>query len=163
MTKQKILLVEDSPEDADLVCRTIDNQLPCQFDVTHKKTIAEAEAHIKAHKDDVNIILLDLGLPDTKNGRDTFAHMKEYAPKIPIVVLTGMEDHELAVSLVRAGAEDFINKGLIHKNPELLRNVLEFASCRHELMGDVHKKHQEAINEKDEVIAWMNGGYSIKR
>lgn len=162
MTKHEILLVEDSPEDADLVRRAVDKHLPGQFSITHKKNIKDAEAHIKSHKDDVSVILLDLGLPDTKSGRDTFEHMKEYAPKIPIVVLTGMEDHELALALVREGAEDFVNKGLIHEKPELLRNALEFASCRHELIGDVHKKHQDAVNEKEELIAWMHGGYSVK-
>ncbi|MBU6474380.1 MAG: response regulator [Alphaproteobacteria bacterium] len=162
MTKHEILLVEDSPEDADLVRRTIDRHLPGQFSVTHKKNIKDAESHIKAHGNEISVVLLDLGLPDTSDGRDTFEHMKEYAPKVPIVVLTGMEDHELALALVREGAEDFVNKGLIHEKPELLRNALEFASCRHELIGDVHKKHQKNIDEKDEIIAWMSGGYSVK-
>lgn len=160
MTKHEILLIEDSEEDAFLVRRTIDKQLPGQFDVTLKTTIVAAEDYIKDHKEDISLVLLDLGLPDTGGGRDTFEHMREHAPKIPIVVLTGMEDHNLALALVRAGAEDFVNKGLIHDKPELLRDTVEFASCRHQLMDDTHRKHQALMKEKDEVISWMGGDYS---
>lgn len=162
MSAHEILLVEDSPEDAYLVRRTIDKSLPGRFEVNHKSTMADAEAYIQDHREHISLILLDLGLPDTKDGRDTFQHMKEYAPHIPVVVLTGMEDHDMALSLVREGAEDFVNKGLIHDRPELLRDVVEFAACRHQLMGDTVKKHEAHIKEKDEVISWMSGDYSIK-
>jgi DNA-binding NtrC family response regulator len=162
MAGHEILLVEDSPEDAYLVRRTIDKNLPGRFEVSHRSTMAEAETYIRDHKQDISLILLDLGLPDTQNGRDTFAHIKQFIPDIPVVVLTGMEDHELAVALVREGAEDFVNKGLIHQKPELLRDAVEFASCRHQLMGETAKKHKENIKEKDEIISWMSGDYSIK-
>ena len=162
MSVHEILLVEDSPEDAYLVRRTIDKNLPGRFEVSHKTTMADAETYIKEHKDDISLILLDLGLPDTSNGRDTFAHIKPFVPDIPVVVLTGMEDHELAVALVRDGAEDFVNKGLIHQKPELLRDAVEFAACRHQLMGETVKKHEENIKEKDQIISWMSGDYSIK-
>ncbi len=163
MSTQEILLVEDSAEDAFLVQRTIDKSLPGRFSLSHKTTMADADTYIKGHKDDISLILLDLGLPDTKDGRDTFSHIKKYAPDIPVVVLTGLEDHDLALALVREGAEDFVNKGLIHDRPELLRDVLEFASCRHQVMGDTARKHQEHMKEKDEVISWMSGDYSVKR
>jgi DNA-binding NtrC family response regulator len=163
MSTHEILLVEDSPDDAFLVCRTIDKSFPGRFEVSHKTTMAEAETYIKDHRDDISLILLDLGLSDTKNGHDTFAHMKQYTSHIPIVVLTGMDDHALALALVRDGAEDFVNKGLIHEKPELLRDVVEFAACRHQLMGDTAKKHEAHMKEKDEVISWMSGDYSVKK
>jgi two-component system sensor histidine kinase UhpB len=162
MTGHEILLVEDSPDDAFLVRGTIDKHMPGMFRISHKETMAEAESYLREHKADIDLILLDLGLPDTRDGRDTFAHMKKYAPDIPVVVLTGMEDHELALALVREGAEDFVNKGLIHGKPELLRDVLEFAACRHQAVGDANRKHEASLKEKDEVISWMSGDYSVK-
>ena len=163
MAAHELLLVEDSSDDAFLVCRTIDKHLPGRFQVSHKTTMADAEAYINNHKNDINLILLDLGLPDTKSGRDTFDHIKNYAPEIPVVVLTGMEDHCLALALVREGAEDFVNKGLIKDRPEMLCDALEFAACRHQLIGETSKKHQQSIKEKDEVISWMCGDYSVKK
>jgi two-component system sensor histidine kinase UhpB len=162
MTMQEILLIDDSSEDAILVERTVGKQLLGQFQITHKPTMAEAEAYIKEHKDNSSLILLDLTLPDTKGGADTFKRMKMHASEIPIVVLTGLEDHDLAVSLVKEGAEDFVNKGLIHEKPELLRNALEFAASRHKLVSDSNKEYEKKIKSKDDVISWMGGGYSIK-
>lgn len=163
MATQEILLVEDSADDAFLVCRTIDKHLPERFQVSHMMTMSDAESYIKRRRNDISLILLDLGLPDTKSGRDTFNRMKVYASEIPIVVLTGLEDHDLALALVREGAEDFVNKALIREKPELLRDVLEFASCRHQLMDDTNKRHQEIIKDKEEVISWISGDYSIKK
>ena len=162
MATHEILLVEDSVDDAFLVCRTIDKHLPGRFKVNHKMNMADAESHIKERKNSVSLILLDLGLPDTKNGRDSFDRMKSYASEIPIVVLTGLEDHDLALALIREGAEDFVNKGLMREKPELLRDVLEFATCRHQLLGDTNKKNEQKVKDKDDVISWMSGGYSIK-
>jgi len=159
---QEILLVEDSPDDAFLVSRTIEKNLPGRFQVKHKSTMADAESHIKANKDRISLVLLDLGLPDTRDGRDSFNRMKSYASEIPIVILTGLDDHDLALALVREGAEDFVNKGLIREKPQMLRDILEFAACRHQLLDDANKKHAQSIKDKDEVISWMNGGYSIK-
>jgi two-component system sensor histidine kinase UhpB len=126
-------------------------------------TMGDAEKYIELHKQEIGLILLDLCLPDTKNSRDTFDHIKKYAPEIPVVVLTGMEDHDLAVALVKEGAEDYVNKSLIQDKPELLRDALEFAACRHQLVDDVNKRYKQALQEKDEVISWMSGDYSIKK
>jgi DNA-binding NtrC family response regulator len=160
---QDILLVEDSDDDAFLVGRIIEKQLDGQFRISRKATMREAEAFLQERAGNVSLILLDLGLPDTKDGRDSFERMKKYALQIPIVILTGMNDHELALSFVREGAEDFVNKSLLHDKPELLRDVLAFAACRHQLLGDLDRKHKEHIRDKEMVISWMSGDYSVKK
>ncbi len=82
MEKHIILLVEDSPEDAYLVQRFIEKNLTGDFNVMHKETMAAAVACLKAYKDDIGFILLDLGLPDTNGGHDTLGQMRKYAPEI---------------------------------------------------------------------------------
>ena len=162
METREILLIDDSDEDALLVERTVGKQLPDQFHITRKTSMTEAEAYMAENKDKISLILLDMNLPDTKDGSDTFRRMKVYAVNIPIVVLTGLEDHTLALSLLKEGAEDFVNKGLIQERPELLRDALEYAACRHQLVKDTSTKYEEKIKAKDDVITWMGGGYSIK-
>ena len=56
-----------------------------------------------------DVILLDLGLPDSA-GYETFSGIHQQAPKIPIVVLSGLEDEELAMRTVREGAQDYLVK-----------------------------------------------------
>jgi two-component system sensor histidine kinase UhpB len=163
METQEILLIDDSEEDALLVKRAIDKHLPGRFHISHKENMADAEAYIAEHKDSISLILLDLSLPDTKDGHDTFERMKMHAPDIPIVVLTGLEDHDVALSLMKEGAEDFVNKGLIQEKPESLGNIIEFAACRHRLVKDNSKQYEEKIKDKDDVISWMGGGYSVNK
>ena len=57
----------------------------------------------------IDVILLDLGLPDSA-GYETFNGIHQQAPKIPIVVLSGLEDEELAMRTVREGAQDYLVK-----------------------------------------------------
>jgi DNA-binding NtrC family response regulator len=163
MAGQKILLIEDSVDDAFLVKRILEKQLGDRLKVSHQKTMAGAESYMKENKEDLGLILLDLGLPDTKDGRESFERMKKYTSEIPVVVLTGMEDHELALSFVREGAADFVNKSMLHDKPELLGDIVEFSICRHQLMGDRQKKYEKKIEEKEQVISWMSGDYSIHK
>src|SRR4051812_34117446 len=105
---QEILLVEDSADDAFMISRTIEKNLNGRFKVTHRASMAAAQEYMQKNKDSVGLILLDLGLPDTTGGRDTYERMRKCAPELPVVILTGLEDHGLAVALVREGAEDYV-------------------------------------------------------
>ena len=67
------------------------------------------EAYEKVRSNNYDIILLDLGLPDSQ-GIDTFNIMNYNAPDVPIIILTGLEDEIIAVSAVRRGAEDYLVK-----------------------------------------------------
>jgi signal transduction histidine kinase len=58
----------------------------------------------------VDVVLLDLGLPDSQ-GLATVATMRAAVPHVPIIVLTGLDDLELAVHAVREGAQDYLVKG----------------------------------------------------
>ena len=52
---------------------------------------------------DIDVVLLDLGLPDSQ-GLETFVRVHSQAPEVPVVVLTDLDDEELAVQAVRKGA-----------------------------------------------------------
>jgi PAS domain S-box-containing protein len=72
----------------------------------------------------VDLVLLDLGLPDSF-GVETVRRMYQAAPDIPIVVLTGLTDEEVAVEAVRQGAQDYIEKGQL--NGRMLGRVIRYA------------------------------------
>ncbi len=163
MSNQIILVVEDNADDAFLIKRKLGEHVEESFELMHVTTIDDAQKFIVGHKNDISLILLDLGLPDSKGGRHTFQSMRIHSLEIPIVILTGMEDHDLAVSLVREGAQNFVNKNLLHDKPELLRDVVDFAISRHQLMSEVSEKAREEIAKKDQVISWMSGDYSLHR
>ena len=92
----KVLLVEDNPKDAKLVKRSLNGE----FQMVCVDSLKEAEAQLG--KEDFEIILLDLTLPDS-DGLPTLGKVREMAPDVPIVVITAAEDREMASG--RSGRE----------------------------------------------------------
>ncbi len=58
----------------------------------------------------IDLVILDLGLPDSR-GLETLVRLREGASNVPIVVMTGLDDEELAIQTVQHGAQDYIVKG----------------------------------------------------
>ncbi|MCB9989693.1 MAG: response regulator [Rhodospirillales bacterium] len=153
-----ILLIEDSESDAYTVKRVLSKHMkhPCR--VVHAESMAEAEGILSTG--DIDLILLDLGLPDTDGGHDTFHRLSGVKEDIPVIILTSMNDHEMAVSIVGKGAEDFVRKSVISSAPDVLCDVIDFSVCRHKNMLEIKAQKEKEINEKNEVIQWVTGGYS---
>ena len=104
----RILLVEDSRSDARLLEATLQDAGVHRFRLTHVERLAEALAALAGGGFDV--VLLDLHLPDSQ-GLDTLAELEREHPGVPVVVLTGLDDEDLAVRAVQAGAQDYLMKG----------------------------------------------------
>src|SRR5262245_42645351 len=73
------------------------------------------------HEDDVNVILLDLSLPDS-SGMETFRVLQKAHPRVPIVVLTGLDDQEVGNKAVAEGAQDYLIKGKVD-SPRLVHSL----------------------------------------
>ncbi len=104
----KVLLVEDSPTDAALLCEALSQKGLGGFDFTHAESWSEAATRLQNHSFD--LMLLDLSLPDV-TGRDTFLRARAAAPHLAIVVLTGMADEAVGLEAVRHGIQDYLIKG----------------------------------------------------
>jgi signal transduction histidine kinase len=108
------LLVEDNPGDASLVREMLaeaGGDDPAQaFDMTHVTRLDQA---LRALAEGAfQVVLLDLGLPDSQ-GLDTLRRALEAAPAVPVLVLSGLGDRELALEAVKAGAQDYLVKGQV--------------------------------------------------
>ena len=113
MTKKLIdraLLIEDNPGDARLLREMFNEQGSRHTELTIVRSMAEAELYLDGHE--VDIILLDLGLPDA-NGVAAVRRAHAAAPRIPLVVLTGLDDESLAAQALQEGAQDYIVKSQI--------------------------------------------------
>src|SRR5688500_6296692 len=93
----QILLVEDSPTDVLLAEEAIANYP--EFQVAHVERLTEAVRTLSALHFD--LVLLDLSLPDSQ-GLDTLLRLRQAIPTIPIVVMTGRDDLEVALRSVQA-------------------------------------------------------------
>jgi diguanylate cyclase (GGDEF)-like protein/PAS domain S-box-containing protein len=103
----RVLLVEDSPDHAALICAKLKRAKRLRTEITHVDRLSSALECIADGGFDV--VLLDFSLPDSF-GIDTFRRAHEAAPRLPIIVLTSLDDNELAVQAVREGAQDYLIK-----------------------------------------------------
>ena len=121
----KVLLVEDNLGDARLLYEGLEEALPEQFQMTHVRRLSEALEYL--WEEACNVVLLDLGLPDS-HGLDTLVVMRAQAPGVPIVVLTGFQDEALAVEALKGGAQDYLVKGQV--DSKLLGRCMRYAIVR---------------------------------
>ncbi len=103
----KLLLVEDNPADADFLAASLRRQRASDIQIVNVATLAEAVAQLGLDKYDV--VLLDLHLPDG-SGLQCLDAIQAVDSEIPIVVLSGQDDEEFAVSVLNKGAQDYLVK-----------------------------------------------------
>jgi len=158
-----LVLIEDRDADAMLIEGCLKKMALDELKLVRFPTMAEGIRYLEDNKGYITLLLLDLGLPDTEDAHDTIDKIRKFIKEIPVIVLTGMEDHDLAVNLVEEGIEDFINKKILHTKPKVLKNAIDFAVSRHHHNQKLEEKSQSLIAEKDEIISWMSGDYSVRK
>ena len=122
----KVLLIEDNPGDARLIREMLAEEPDAPFQILCAERLAEGiellsaagEAGLPA------LVLLDLSLPDSF-GLETFAKVFAHSPAVPIIVLTGNDDHTVALSAVKGGAQDYLVKGRLDR--ELLLRSMQYS------------------------------------
>ena len=105
-----LLIVEDNAGDARLLREMFNDQGPHDTELTHVECMSDAERHLAERA--VDIVLLDLGLPDAQ-GLEAVRRARAAAPRVPLVVLTGLDDESLAAQALQEGAQDYLIKGQI--------------------------------------------------
>lgn len=118
----RVLLVEDSPTDADLLAIALEDVTSARFEIQTVETLAAGLALLDEPGFDV--VLLDLNLPDSF-GVETCERAHRAAPSVPIIVLTGLADEERALASFKVGAQDYLVKGQC--DGELLSRAIRYA------------------------------------
>jgi DNA-binding response OmpR family regulator len=130
----RVLLIEDNPGDIRLVRLMLGPESSLQLDVA--STLAEGLERLQ--QDEFDVVLVDLGLPDSQ-GLQTFTRLRDQSPRIPAVVLTGNNDVDLAVLALQSGAQDYLVKGEV--SGSLLMRTARYAIER--------KKTEEALRDSE--------------
>jgi signal transduction histidine kinase len=134
----QVLLVEDNAGDVRLLREMFSKEKPDSFELTHLLRMSEAEIHLA--KGGVDIVLLDMGLPDG-HGLDTVRRAHAVAPDVPMIVLTGLDDEALAAEAMKEGAQDYLIKGQIESRalPRALRHAIERHRMQKETADEAEK------------------------
>ena len=141
-----VLLVEDNPGDVVLVRAALEAAEGAKFEVVSISRLGAAIDHANARPADV--MMLDLGLPDAQ-GLETFLRAHAALPGIPILVLSGLLDQEIAIQAVQQGAQDYLVKGTAML--DVLPRAIRYAIERHRSQEDLERYAGE-LREKNAVL-----------
>ena len=119
MKEIRILLVEDNAVDALRLKRDLAKATQTNFTISHVETLAEAKDRLQ--KEEFDIVVLDLALPDGR-GIETLLAVKNLISDVPVMILSGLDDEALAIEAVQKGAQDYVLKGK-WDGPVLVRSI----------------------------------------
>ena len=143
-----ILLIEDNPPDARLIREMLK-------DISHFKsnlisTLTLKEGCEQIQKNNFDIILLDLNLPDS-TGLQTFQKVIDCSKEIPIILITGIKDEELPLKLIKEGAQDYLTKQSL--NPVLLGKSILYSIERQALLRNIKIQNEQIDRiEKERIL-----------
>jgi PAS domain S-box-containing protein len=146
----KVLLVEDDPGDAFLLQSLLTQTEQVQFDLVCANRLAEGLKNLNDTAFD--IMLLDLSLPDSV-GLTTINNVRAYTLDVPIIVLTGLDDEEIAMQAVQAGAQDYLAKRDLDVN--MLTRAIRYAVERHRLqtaLAQAQRQEEESLKQANDAL-----------
>jgi len=135
----RVLLIDDEPAQAWLVQDHL-TSAAAKTGKEIKLTVAENlhEGFLRMAENETDILLLDLSLPDSF-GSTTFSKVHSQFPDLPTVVFTSLEDEDLGIGLVQAGAQDYLVKGQIN-------DLMLFRTIRHAIE---RKQAEQALRQSE--------------
>ena len=140
----RVLIIEDDAGDLEFVREILDESEGQSILLKSATSLKEGFGLLL--RGDIDVILLDLGLPDSQ-GLITVVKTYTEHPEIPIVVLTGHEDQSLGAEALKRGAQDYLSKGRIDE--QVLARSIRYAVERNRLMRELEKSKERERRERE--------------
>ncbi len=145
-----ILLIEDNPGDADLVrLRLVEAHSDVAVSCVNRLSTGLASMIVETPA----MVLLDLNLPDS-HGADTYRTVLKEAPGVPVVVLSGQDDEELAVNAVHQGVQDYLVKGSF--DSKQLARPMRYAIERQALVTSLDMSRRQQLQFKNDFLSHVS-------
>ena len=152
--KLRVLLIEDNEDHASLIAALLRQKETARTRLEHVRTLQEGLAAVESAEKDA--VILDLDLPDSC-GLDTVDAMRLHAPDVAVVVMSALDDDELAMNAVQLGAQDYLCKQSI--TSEVLTRSVRYAIERKKIEREIRDKNrdlEEANRYKTQFFANMS-------
>ncbi|MEL6969807.1 MAG: response regulator [Bacteroidota bacterium] len=142
-----ILVIEDNQADVEMIRIFLQDSKP-QHQLLKAESLSEGFYLLEEH--DIDLVLLDLNLPDT-NGFNTLRRFLQKSPGVPVVVMTGLADQRKGTESVRAGAQDYLVKGEF--DGKQLLKAIRYSLERFRLQAEAEERATKASDEQSRLKA----------
>ena len=149
--KTRVLVVEDNQSDAGLVRFALRAESGAEHAFVSAHVLRLEEALVSLKEKPFDLVLLDLSLPDAQ-GLDTLARVREAAPDLPIVIMTGLNDESTAVEAVRRGAQDYLVKGQADSHAVIRAILYAIERKRIEVQLNMQRARQAVLRDVNLAI-----------
>lgn len=146
----RILIVEDSPTDRELLRYLLEDQFQSEAKFREANNLATAFRYLE--QGNIDCIVLDLQLPDSA-GRETFQKINERFPDVPTIVMTHNKDRTLAIDMIKMGAADYVLKDFT--NPEDIFRRIVFAVEKHHRTVRMPVEKAQVVHQLERAQANM--------
>ena len=127
----KILIVDDEPKIRWFVAETLKAE---GFNTLEAGSIKEALTAVR--DESIELVYLDLMIPEEKDGYEALSKIKEARPGLPVIMLTAYNNAEAAVKAIKLGAEDYLTKDAVKERVVIVaRNILKTSKLESEVNG----------------------------
>ena len=152
MSKINLLLIESSENDALIIADYLGSSEFYNFEIIHLQNLEEANHFLKEEYNHIDIILVNLFLPDSY-GIHTFDELFKKYSNLPFLVLTEIKDNVVGVNAVKKGAQDFLIKSEL--KPDVLLRSISYAIERKKTDKELRKseeRYRELFEHSNDAI-----------
>lgn len=142
-----LLLIEKNTEDVLQIKAYLDSYKRKTMHVQCLERLEEAIIQLDFKSFD--ILLLPMEMPEVAY-RETLNFIRKYYKKLPIIVISGIEDKKITLESLKSGAEDYIDKNEL--NAGLLHRSIDYAIERHHLKHQLNTIADELKDKKERLI-----------
>ena len=156
MEKIKLLLVEDNDTDALLVVRQLKKE---GYDVDHVQVKTREEMEAALNRQDWSLVISDYSLPGF-GGNDALDLFKARCLDIPFILVSGTVGEDIAVSIMKGGANDYLMKTHLHRLGPAVKREMEETQLRRDkkriesVLSKTEKRFQRLIQDVHDIV-WM--------
>jgi diguanylate cyclase (GGDEF)-like protein/PAS domain S-box-containing protein len=152
-----LLLIEDNPGDAKLVQRALNNTRFGPFQIEWVKNLSDGLERLS--KGGIEAVLADLSLADSQ-GLETLDRLLLAAPRVPILVLSGLDDEDIASQAVQHGAQDYLPKNHLdgYTLSRTVRNMIDRKISEDDLFTEKERAQVTLNSIGDAVLCTDSSG-----
>lgn len=143
----KILIVDDNSDDVYIIKQLLKDITVIQLELLHKKSLNSGLDYLEKEK--FECVLLDLNLPDSQ-GISTLKNVVNKFPELPIVILTIIDDEDIAIESLHYGAQDYLVKGKI--NGEIIFRSIRYAIERKKVENTLIQNERKYKDIVDTIL-----------